>query len=49
MVDLLFWIFFGAGFAVMAVMIVSIFRTVWEGRKERETWKGLRDKSSFLR
>lgn len=49
MADLLFWVFFGAGFAVMVVMIVSIFRTVWEGRKEREVWKGLRDKSSFLR
>lgn len=48
MADLLFWVFFGVGFAVMVVMIVSVFLAVWEGKKEREIWKGLSGKSSFL-
>lgn len=48
MLDLLFWVFFGVGFVVMAVMIVSVFRTIWEGKKEREIWKGLSGKSSLL-
>ena len=45
---LLFWVFFGVGFVVMAVMIVSVFRAIWEGKKEREIWKGLSGKSSLL-
>lgn len=48
MVDVLFWVFFGAGFIVMLAMIVSIFRTVWAGKKERDAWKGLDGKSSIL-
>lgn len=48
MADLLFWVFFGVGFVVMVVMIVSVFRSVWEGKKEREIWKGLSGKSSLL-
>jgi hypothetical protein len=31
-----------------AVMIVSIFSAIWEGKKEREIWKGLSGKSSLL-
>ncbi|MBI5575460.1 MAG: hypothetical protein HY896_03770 [Deltaproteobacteria bacterium] len=49
MADLLIWVFFGAGFFVMIVMIVSVFRGIWEGRKERELWKSLEGKSSFLK
>lgn len=49
MVDLLIWTFFGAGFIVMIVMIVSVFRAIWEGRKEREIWKGLSGKLSTLK
>jgi hypothetical protein len=48
MLDLLFWVFFGVGFVVMAVMIVSVFRAIWEGKKEREIWKELSGKSSIL-
>ncbi len=48
MVDLAFWVFFGLGFVVMVVMIVSVFQAVWEGKKEREIWKGLSGKSSLL-
>ena len=48
MLNLLFWVFFGVGFVVMVVMIVSVFRTIWEGKKEREIWKGLSGKSSLL-
>jgi hypothetical protein len=48
MVDLLFWIFFGLGFVVMIFMIGSVFRAVLEGKKEREAWKRLNDRSSFL-
>ncbi len=47
MVDVLFWVFFGLGFAVMAVMIVFVFREIWGG-KERTDWKGLSGKSSLL-
>ena len=47
--DFLFGVFFGIGFAVMIVMIVSVFRAIWEGKKEREIWKGLSGKSSLLR
>ena len=48
MVDVLFWIFFGAGFIVMLATILSIFRTIWVGKKERDAWKGLEGKSSIL-
>lgn len=48
MVDVLFWVFFGIGFLVMLAMIVFVFRTIWEGRKERDSWKGLSGKSSIL-
>ncbi|MBI5420155.1 MAG: hypothetical protein HZA60_08695 [Deltaproteobacteria bacterium] len=48
MVDLLFWAFFGIGFLVMVVMIFSVFRAIWEGKKDRDIWKGLRGKSSIL-
>ncbi len=48
MVDVLFWVFFGVGFIVMIAMILSIFRTVWAGKKERDAWKGLNAKSSIL-
>lgn len=47
--DFFAWAFFGAGFVVMVVMIVSVFRSVWEGRKERDAWKVLSGKSSFLK
>jgi hypothetical protein len=49
MVDLVFWGFFGLGFVVMVVMIVSVFQALWDGRKEREIWKGISGKSSPLR
>jgi hypothetical protein len=49
MVDLVFWGFFGLGFVVMVVMIVSVFQALWDGRKEREIWKGISGKSSLLR
>ncbi len=48
MVDVLFWVFFGVGFVVMIAMVVSIFRTIWAGKKERDAWKGLEEKSSIL-
>ncbi len=48
MLDLLFWVFFGIGFMVIVVMIVSVFREIWRVRKEREIWKGLSGKSSLL-
>lgn len=48
MVDVLFWVFFGIGFFVMLAMILSIFRTIWAGKKERDAWKGLEEKSSIL-
>ena len=48
MVDLVFWGFFGLGFVVMVVMIVSVFRAVWEGKKERDIWSGISGKSSLL-
>ncbi len=49
MVNVLFWVFFGAGFLVMLAMIVSVFHSVWKGKKERDNWKALRDNSSILR
>lgn len=48
MVDVLFWVFFGIGFIVMLAMVLSIFRTIWAGKKERDAWKGLDEKSSIL-
>ncbi|MDA8121996.1 MAG: hypothetical protein M0Z38_05440 [Deltaproteobacteria bacterium] len=48
MLDVLFWVFFGFGFAVMAVMIVSVFREILGGGKERDSWKRLSGKSSLL-
>lgn len=48
MVDVLFWVFFGVGFIVMLAMVLSIFRTIWAGKKERDAWKGLEEKSSIL-
>lgn len=48
MADLLFWTFFGIGFVVMVVMIVSVFRAIWEGKRDRDIWKGLSGKSSIL-
>jgi hypothetical protein len=48
MLDLLFWVFFAFGFGVMVVMIVSVFQAIWEGKKERDSWKGLSGKSSLL-
>jgi len=49
MMDVLFWGFFGIGFLVMLAMIVSVFLSVWNGKKERDHWKDLRDKPSILR
>lgn len=49
MIDLLFWGFFGIGFLVMLAMIVSVFQSIWNGKKEKDTWKALDDKSSILR
>ena len=49
MMDLFFWAFFGIGFLVMLAMIVSVFRAIWNGKKERDHWKEISDQSSFLR
>jgi hypothetical protein len=49
MMDVLFWGFFGIGFLVMLAMIVSVFQSIWNGKKERDFWKDLRDKPSILR
>ena len=49
MLDVLFWAFFGIGFFVMLAMIVSAFLSIREGRRERDAWKDLEDKSSFFR
>ena len=49
MLDLLFWVFFGLGFLVMLIMIVTIFRSVWESRKDREIWKGMSGNSLLQR
>lgn len=49
MLDLLFWVFFGLGFLVMLIMIVTIFRSVWESRKDRDIWKGMSGKSLLQR
>jgi len=46
--DFLFWAFFGIGFVVMVVMIVSVFRAIWEGKKESDAWRRLSGKSSLL-
>lgn len=48
MMDVLFWGFFGIGFLVMLAMIVSVFQSIWKGKKERDYWKDLRDKPSIL-
>ncbi len=48
MMDVLFWGFFGIGFLVMLAMIVSVFQSIWNGKRERDRWKDLRDKSSIL-
>lgn len=45
----LFWGFFVIGFLVMAAMIVSVFRSIWNGKRERDHWKELADKSSILK
>jgi uncharacterized membrane protein YoaT (DUF817 family) len=49
MMDVLFWAFFGIGFLVMLAMIVSVFHGIWYGKKEKDHWKALSDKSSILR
>jgi uncharacterized membrane protein YoaT (DUF817 family) len=49
MMDVLFWGFFGIGFLVMLAMIVSVFRSIWKGKRERDDWKALVDKSSILK
>ena len=49
MMDVLFYAFFGIGFLVMMAMIVFVFRSIWNGKKERDHWKALDDKSSILR
>ncbi len=49
MMDVLFWAFFGIGFIVMLAMIVSVFHGIWNGKKEKDHWKALSDKSSILR
>ncbi|HSM00566.1 MAG TPA: hypothetical protein VK944_10650 [Candidatus Limnocylindria bacterium] len=49
MMDVLFWGFFGVGFLVMLAMIVSVFRSIWNGKRERDNWKELVDKSSILK
>ena len=49
MMDVLFWAFFGIGFLVMMAMIVFVFRSIWNGKKERDHWKALDDNSSILR
>ena len=49
MLDLLFWLFFGLGFLVMLIMIVTIFRSVLENRKDRDIWKGMGGKSLLQR
>jgi len=49
MMDVLFWAFFGIGFLVMLAMIVSVFHSIWNGKKERDHWRALSDKSSILR
>jgi Na+/H+ antiporter NhaC len=49
MMDVLFWAFFGIGFLVMMAMIVFVFRSIGNGKKERDHWKALDDNSSILR
>jgi uncharacterized membrane protein YoaT (DUF817 family) len=49
MMDVLFWGFFGVGFLVMLAMIISVFRSIWNGKRERDHWKELVDKSSILK
>ncbi len=49
MMDVLFWAFFVIGFLVMMAMIVSVFRSIWSGKKEKDHWKALEDNSSILR
>jgi len=49
MLDVLFYAFFGIGFLVMMAMIVFVFRSIWNGKKERDHWKALDDNSSILR
>ena len=49
MIHVLFWAFFGIGFFVMLAMIVSVFYAIWAGKRERDQWKALLDKSSILR
>lgn len=49
MMVVLFWGFFVVGFLVMLIMIVSVFRAVWPGRKDADHWEALEDKSSILR
>jgi hypothetical protein len=48
MLDVLFQVFFGFGIAVIVVMIVFVFREIWGAGKERDEWKRLSGKSSFL-
>jgi Na+/H+ antiporter NhaC len=49
MMDVLFYAFFGIGFLVMMAMIVFVFRSIGNGKKERDHWKALDDNSSILR
>lgn len=48
MVDLLFWVFFGAGFLVMAAMILNVFRSIWQGRRDRDLSKIIESKTFLL-
>jgi hypothetical protein len=48
MMDVLFWAFFGIGFFVMLAMIVTVFHAIYRGKKEKDHWKALSDKSSIL-
>lgn len=49
MLDILFWAFFGIGFFVMLAMIVSVFLSIREGRRKKESWRDLEGESSILR
>ena len=49
MMDVLFWGFFVIGFLVMLAMIASVFRAIWKGKRDRDHWKELADRSSLLK
>jgi hypothetical protein len=48
MMDVLFWAFFGIGFLVMLAMIVSVFQSLWNGKKEKNRWRAGGEDSSIL-